>query len=82
MTQRAPSQKICPDCGIGEVLETGEHVIIMCRLHAAAPDLLAALLNIVMYTTGGWQADPEAWMDSIRDTAEVAIAKATSPQAQ
>ena len=47
----------------------------------AFPDLLAALERIRMEATGGWEADPAAWMQIIEDTARAAIAK-VSPQAR
>ena len=37
------TQTCCPNCGIGEVDGPPWNVIVFCPLHAAAPELLAAL---------------------------------------
>lgn len=50
------------------------------RRLAAFDELLAALKRIIIEATGGWAADPTAWMQVIEDIAEAAIAKAEEAQ--
>mgnify|MGYP001570416623 CR=1 FL=1 len=78
-------QICCPNCGIGHCDGPPWEVIVFCPLHAAAPELLAALEAIVE-----WLCDNGPVVDDgithplfvkANNLAHAAITKATSPQA-
>ena len=79
-------QTCCPNCGIGDCDGPPWEIIVFCPLHAAAPDLLAALTAAQEVIHGFFCGDngPPAWEGKCAKEctqAKDAITQATSPQA-